>query len=128
MKKIRLITYWITLAMLMILYYGIADSLYSTTQIDFKGGAMVGLQLIAFFIAPVVLVLGFVRQVLLITVNRGFRLFDVSYFVIPLLIMIACFAAELWPGIILSVLAGLMIAYEFIESCYKNVFFVGGKK
>jgi hypothetical protein len=120
MSKIRFFFYCLVLVALMVLYYGIGDSLYSIGHIDLKGGAMLGVELIALIIAPLAIVLTFIRLWLLKPLNERLRLLDVSYFVIPVLLMIACFAAWIWVGIVLSVLAGVLIAYEFIRSVARS--------
>lgn len=119
MKKSRLIFYWAVLVVLMILYYGIGDSFFSTSQINLNGGALVGVQLIGLFMAPFTLVLGFIRLWILRPLNQRLRLFDITYFAIPVLMTVACFAVWLWVGIILSVIAGVLIGHEFIMSIIK---------
>lgn len=119
MKKSRLFLYWVSLVLLMFLYYVIIDSLYSHIQINITAGEMVGVQLTAVFVVPLTLALGFIRFWLLKPVNQRQCLLDIPYFAIPVLIIIACFAAWIWVGIILSVLAGVLIVYEFIRSIIK---------
>lgn len=111
MKKIRLIFYWAILVLLLFLYYSIGDIFYSTFSSD-----GLPLLMVVYVIAPIILVLAFVRLWLLKPVNPRQRLFDVLYFTIPVLIIIACFGTWVWVGIILSTLAGVLIVYEFIRS------------
>lgn len=115
MKKSRLIFYWAILILLMFLYYGISDIFYSTISSD-----GLPLLMVVYVIAPLTLVLGFIRLWLLKPSNQRSRLFDLPYFVLPVLIIIACFAAWIWLGIILSALAGVFIVYEFIRSVSKT--------
>lgn len=119
MKKSRLILYWFILVLSMVLYYLTLDSLYSHRQINVHAGEMLGVQLTAILIVPPIPILGFVRLWLLKPVNQRQRLFDVLYFVIPVIIIIACFAAWIWVGITLSALAGILVGYEFIMSIIK---------
>lgn len=114
MKKTRLIFYWAILGLLIFLYYSIGDIFYSTISSD-----GLPLLMIVYVIAPLTLILGFIRLWLLKPLNHRSRLFDVPYFAIPVLMIVACFAAWIWAGIILSVLAGVLIAYEFIKSIVK---------
>jgi len=111
MKKTRLFFYWFILVLLIFLYYSIGDIFYSTISAD-----ALPLLMIAYVIAPLIIVLGLVRLWLLKPVSRRSRILDVAYFVLPVLIIIACFALQFWMGIILSALAGGLIAYEFIGS------------
>jgi hypothetical protein len=76
-------------------------------------------QWIAIYIVPVILVLGFVRLWLLKPAKRRKRLFDVPYYVMPALIIIACFATWVWVAVILSALAGFLIVYEVIKGLSK---------
>jgi hypothetical protein len=115
MKKSRLIFYWAILILLMFLYYGISDIFYSTISSD-----GLPLLMVVYVVAPLTLVLGFIRLWLLKPSNQRSRLFDLPYFVLPVLIIIACFAAWIWLGIILSALAGVFIVYEFIRSVSKT--------
>jgi hypothetical protein len=123
MKKSRLIFYWAILVMLMFLYYSIADIFYSTISSD-----GLPLLMVVYVIAPLILVLTSVRLWLLKPVNQRQRLFDVPYFAIPVLLIIACFAAWIWVGIILSALAGVLIVYEFIGSITKTNSLLFGNK
>ena len=120
MKKTRLIFYWAILVLSMFLYYEIGINLYSTSQIDLNGGAMVGVELTAIFVVPLNFILGFVRLWLLKSVSQRSRILDIPYFVLPVLIIITSFAEQLWAGITLSTLAGGLIAYEFIRSIIKS--------
>ena len=123
MNKSRLIIYWAVLVVLMILYYGIGESLFSITHIDLNGGALVGVQLIGILIAPLTLILGFIRLWILRPLSHRSRLLDAPYFVVPALMIISCLAGWIWLGIILSTLAGMLIAYEFIRSIIPNALF-----
>lgn len=119
MKKFRFILYLFVLLVLMFLYFGIFDSLLSASHLDPNGGAQVGIQLIGLFIAPLTLILGFVRLWLLRPLRDRFRLLDIPYFVIPILMIVGCFASEVWMGIILSAIAGVFVGYEFSRSIIK---------
>jgi len=114
----RLIFYWAILILLMFLYYETGDTFYSTIPINVNGG--MPLLVIIQFVVPLILVLSFVRLRLLKPINQRQRFFDVAYFVIPILIIIACLVTQIWAGIILSALAGVMIVYEFIRSLTKS--------
>lgn len=119
MKKSRLIFYWAILVLLMFLYYITFDSLYSHRQININAGETVGVQLTAILVVLPILVLGFIRLWLLKPLSQRPHLFDVLYFVIPVLMIVACFAVWIWVGIILSALAGVLIVYKFIRSIIK---------
>jgi hypothetical protein len=114
MKKSRLIFYLAVLVLLLFLYYSIGDIFYSIISAD-----GLPLLMVVYVIAPLTLVLGFIRLWLLKPVNQRSRLLDFLYFIMPVMIIIACFAAWIWAGIILSVLAGALIGYEFIRSIIK---------
>ncbi len=118
MKKSGLIFYWVILALLMFLYYNIGDVFYSTIPINTQG--TLSLLIVVVFIAPLTFFLGFVRLWLLKRVNQRQRFFDIAYFIIPALIILACFAAQIWAGIFLSMFAGVLITYEFIRSVIKK--------
>ena len=115
MRKTRLIFYWATLVLLMFLYYGIIETLYQSSIININEGSL-GAQFLAVYFVPLNLVLGIVRLWLLKPVNKRWRLLNASYFVIPVLLIIVCLAAQFWLGIILSALAGILIVFEFIRS------------
>lgn len=114
MKKSMLIFYWAILFLLMFLYFSIGDIFYSIISAD-----GLPLLMVVYVIAPLTLVLGFVRLWLLKPVNQRQRLLDIPYFAIPVLIIISCFAIWIWVGILLSVLGGVLIVYEFIRSIIK---------
>ncbi len=120
MRKIRLVFYWVALVLLTFLYYGIVDSLAQTRGMDLNGEASLGLRLIAIVVVPLVITLALFRLWLLKPVKQKNLYFEIAHFAIPVLIAVACFAAQLWVGIILSVLAGGLIAYEFIRSVTKT--------
>ena len=115
MKKSRLIFYWAILVLLLFLYYSIGDIFYSIISAD-----GLPLLMVVYVIAPLTLVLAFIRLWLLKPVNHRSRLLDVLHFGIPVLIIVACFAAWIWVGIMLSALAGILIAYEFVMSVTKS--------
>jgi len=114
MKKSRLIFYWAILVLLLFLYYSIGDIFHSTISSD-----GLPLLMIVYVIGPLTLVLALLRLWLLKPVNQRQRLLDIGYFTIPVLIIIACYTPWVWPGIILSALAGVLIVYEFIKSIIK---------
>ncbi|HMI64411.1 MAG TPA: hypothetical protein VK517_00135 [Cyclobacteriaceae bacterium] len=118
MKKGSLIFYWAILILLTFLYYETGDTFYSTIPINVNGG--MPLVVIIQFIVPLMLVLSFVRLRLLKPIIQRQRFFDVAYFVIPILIIFTCLAAQIWAGIILSALAGVLIVYEFFRGITKK--------
>jgi len=118
MKRTRLIFYWAILVLLVFLYYSIGDIFYSTIPVNIQG--TMSLLVVVYIIVPLTLVLGFVRLWLLKPVDQRQRFFDIAYFAIPVLIIVACFATWIWVGIILSTLAGILILYEFITSIIKS--------
>jgi len=119
MKKTRLIFYWAILVLLMFLYYVVSEAFYLVSSGDINERKLVA-QLIAFYNLPMILALGFMRLWLLKPVSERQRFLDIFYFVVPVLIIIACFATWIWVGIILSVLAGGIIVREFIVSVIKR--------
>ncbi len=119
MKKTRLVFYWFILVLLVFLYYVIIDALYADIGTDISERQLVP-QLVASINLPMIIVLGLVRLWLLKLLSQRSRILDVPYFVLPVLIIIASFAEQLWAGIILSALAGGLIAYEFIRSIIKK--------
>ncbi len=106
MKKASLIFYWTVLVLLIFLYYNIVDIYYRTISDD-----GLPLLMVVYVIVPLMLVLGMVRLWLLKPVNQRQRLLDIPYFVIPVLIVFACFVAPIWVGIVLSVIGGVLIAW-----------------
>jgi hypothetical protein len=127
MRKTRLIFYLAILALLMFLYYVIIEALYLVSTNDINEKKMIA-QLIAVYYVPVILVLGFIRSWLSKPVNQRSHLLDVPYFVIPVLMITACFTAWIWLGIIFSVLASVLILYEFIRSVTKMDSLLFGKR
>jgi hypothetical protein len=128
MRKTRLIFYLAILALLMFLYCVIIEALYLVSTNDINEKKMIA-QLIAVYYVPVILVLGFIRLWLLKPVNQQrSHLLDIPYFVIPVLMITACFTAWIWVGIIFSVLAGVLILYEFIWSVTKMDSLLFGKR
>ncbi|MBS1978683.1 MAG: hypothetical protein JST46_15025 [Bacteroidetes bacterium] len=117
MKKIHLFFYWIILALLVYLNYGISKALYLTTHFSSNGGGVKeGLMYIALILVPLVIMLGLLRLWLLKPAKQRLRLFDIVYFVAPVLVAVSCFANQLWTGIISSGLAGILIVFELIRS------------
>jgi hypothetical protein len=110
----------------MFLYYSIGDIFYSTIPVDIQG--TLPLLMVVYVIVPLILVLGLVRLWLLKPVSQRLRILDISYFVLPVLIIIACLAAQIWVGIILSMLAGIIILYEFIGGIIKKDFLLLDKE
>jgi hypothetical protein len=118
MGKARLIFYLAILLLLLFLYYTVIEALYMASPNDSNERGFVA-DLMAVFIVPVILLLGFVRLWLLKPAKQRKRLFDVPYYVLPVLIIIACFATWVWVAIILSALAGVLIVYEIVKGISK---------
>ena len=127
MKKTRLIFYWAILVLLMFLYYLIIDALYVDLDSSVNERALVP-QLIAIVNVPLNLFLALVRLLVLKGMNKSHRFFDIIHFAIPALIAIACFALQLWIGIILSAFAIVLIGYELTRSITKMNSMLAKKK
>jgi hypothetical protein len=115
----RLVFYWMILAMLAFSYYLIIDALYVDLGSGVNERALVP-QLIAMVNVPLNLFLALVRLLVLKGIKESHRFFDIIHFVIPALIAIACLAIQLWIGIILSVFAIVIIGYELTKSIIKK--------
>lgn len=102
----------------MFLYYVVIEALYLVSPNDFGDKQTIG-QLIALYNVPVILFFVFVRLRLLKPVNERSNFLDVTSFAIPIVLIVACLAAWIWIGIILSVLGGVLTGYEFIRSIVK---------
>lgn len=127
MKMMRLVFYWFILGLLAFLYYLIVNTLYVDLGSGGSERALVP-QLIAIVNVPLNLFLALARLLVLKRIKESHRFFDIIHFLIPALIAIACFALQLWIGIILSVFAVVLIGYEFIRSIIKMNSMLARKK
>lgn len=121
MNKVRLFFYRVILVSLIFHCYAIIEALYLDSLVDSSERGLVT-QLIAIINMPLNLILGLARLWTLKPIRHRHIYFEVTYFALPVLTIISCFAGQIWGAIILSFTAGLLTLYEFLRSVLKKEF------
>lgn len=120
MKKTRLFCYRLILILLAILYFLALSTLYDHIGYDQSSGEGIGIIYTAILFGPLALFLALIRVWLLKPVLIKQQFLDILHFVLPVLLFFTCFAEKLWLGLILSIIAVLVTAYDLIWAVFKR--------
>lgn len=121
MNKLRLVFYRAILASLIFHCCVIIEALYLDSLVDSSEIGLVT-QLVAMINMPMNLVLALARLWTLKPIRFRHIYFEVSYFALPILTIISCFAGQIWGAIVLSFAAGLLALYELLTNVLKKDF------
>jgi hypothetical protein len=79
-------------------------------------------QIIAITSMPLNILLALIRLWTLNKIRHRLVYFEISYFAIPILTIVFCFAGQIWVAIILTGIAGILTVYEYLRNVLKKEF------